>query len=137
MPRSSTFFLLSAALSLLSVAARAHPHTPRKGSPERAAIMSALHRALGSGKHTPRVTTDTFNVERGWAYVTGGFDYADGAPLEEEFREGPGSSFDALLHREGKSWRVKRRVYAGDVEEPEFMRDFPQAPRSIFKGKAN
>ena len=134
--KTRTTFACACLAALLSCAAFAAPHTPRKGSPERTAIMTSLHHVLGGGKHTPRVTVDTFNVERGWAYVTGGFDYADGAKLEPDFTEGPGTNFDALLHHEGSVWRVKRRVYAGDVEEPEFMRDFPKAPHSIFKTKA-
>lgn len=95
--------------------------------------MNALHHVLGSGKHKPLVTTQWFKVERGWAYVLGYFTYADGAPLEDEFQAGPGSNFSALLHKEGGRWRVKRRVYADDVEDPEFAHDFPQAPRTIFQ----
>lgn len=122
---------------MLVQSAFAKPHTPPKGSAERTAILNVLHKNLGSGKHKPLVTADDFNVERGWAYVTGYFTYADGAPLEEEYQNGPGSSFNILLHREGGRWRVKRNMSAGDVVEPEFIRDFPQAPRAIFKVKIN
>lgn len=117
---------------LLSQIAFAAPHTPRKGSSERTALMNSLRKVLGAGKHKPIITPDRFKVERGWAYITGGFNYAN-APLEAQFQQGPGPSFSALLHREGKTWRVKRRVYNGDVIEPEFIRDFSQAPRAIFR----
>lgn len=95
--------------------------------------MNSLRRVLGSGRHKAIVTPRAFHVERGWAYLTGGFDYAGAAPLEPQFTEGPGSNFSALLHKEGGRWRVKRRIYNGDVAEPDFIRDFPQAPRAIFQ----
>jgi hypothetical protein len=95
--------------------------------------MGALHGVLGSGRHQPLITASHFKVDKGWAYVSGGFEYADGAPLEEQFTEGSGTNFSALLHREGKVWKVKRRLYHGDVVAPEFMHDFPQAPRGIFR----
>lgn len=121
------------AVPVLALPTFATPHTPAKGSSERTAIMNALHRVLGSGKHKPLVTIDWFKVERGWAYVTGGFSYADGAPLEEEYTEGPGSHFSALLHKEGKTWRVKTQYSNGDVIDPEIARQFPKAPRAIFQ----
>lgn len=123
----------AALLVALAPTALATPHTPRQGSPERAALMNSLRRVLGGGKHKPIITADHLKVERGWAYITGGFNYEDGAPLEPQFQEGSGTSFSALLHREGKNWRVKRQIYNGDVAEPEFIRDFPQAPRAIFR----
>lgn len=133
--KTSTFFAsVGTALCLsLCVPVIAAPHTPRKGSAERTAIMNALHPELGRGRHKPLVTARSLQVERGWAFVTGGFSYADGAPLEEEYTEGSGTNFTALLHKEGNRWRVKRFVHNGDVVTPEFKRDFPQAPRAIFK----
>lgn len=122
-----------AGLLLLSSSLLAAPHTPRKGSTERTALMNSLRRVLGGGKHKAIVTPSHFKVERGWAYITGGFNYGDGAPLEPMFQEGSGTSFSALLQKQGKTWRVKRRVYNGDVVEPEFIRDFPAAPRAIFQ----
>jgi len=124
---------LGAALALFVLPTFAAPHTPAKGSAERTAIMNALHRVLGKGRHKPLVTAMAFHVERGWAFVEGDFVYTDGAPLEGEYTEGPGTHFSAILHKEGKSWRVKRRLYHGDVVLPEFIRDFPQAPRAIFR----
>ena len=137
MNTTRTLFVGTLLGAMLVQSGFAAPHTPAKGSAERTAIMKALHKVLGSGKHKPLVTANNLKVERGWAYVTGGFNYADGAPLEEEYQNGPGSTFNILLHREGGRWRVKRQVSAGDVQEPEFMRAFPQAPRAIFKVKVN
>lgn len=125
---------LSLALPVFATAnLSAAPHTPRKGSLERTAIMGALHGVLGGGRHQPLITASHFKVEKGWAYVSGGFEYADGAPLEEQFTEGSGTNFSALLHKEGKFWKVKRRLYHGDVVAPEFMRAYPQAPKAIFR----
>lgn len=131
------FFLSVCSLGLLLAAttatvATAKPHTPKVGSAERGALMNSLRRVLGAGKHKPIITLSHLKVERGWAYVSGGFNYADGAPLEAQFQEGSGTNFSALLHREGAAWKVKRRVYNGDVVAPDFMRAFPQAPRAIF-----
>ncbi|RYG61989.1 hypothetical protein EON80_23500 [bacterium] len=95
--------------------------------------MNSLRKVLGGGKHKPIITTSHFKVEKGWAYISGGFEYENGAPLEEKFQNGSGTNFSALLRREGKTWRVKRRLYHGDVVAPDFMRDFPQAPRAIFR----
>ena len=128
--------LLALMLSVAPIATLpsfAKPHTPARNSSERKAIMSALHGVLGKGKHQPLIFARAFHVERGWAFVTGGFKYADGAPLEAEFQEGSGTNFSALLHYENKRWRVKRRLYHGDVVIDEFKRDFPQAPRAIFQ----
>jgi len=131
--RTVTLFATIGTALALALPTFATPHTPAKGSSERTAIMNTLHHVLGSGKHKPLVTPYWFKVERGWAYVLGGFSYTDGAPLEDEWQEGSGSNFSALLHKEGGRWRVKRRVYNGDEEDPEFAHDFPQAPRTIFQ----
>jgi hypothetical protein len=122
--------VLSLGTSAITMAA---PHTPAKGSSERSALMNSLRRVLGGGKHKPIITTSHFKVEKGWAYISGGFAYEDGAPLEAKFQEGSGTNFSALLQRQGKSWRVKRRLYHGDVVAPDFMRDFPAVPRAIFR----
>lgn len=111
----------------------AKPHTPARGSGERTQIMNSLRRVLGSGRHKAIVVPLHFKVESGWAYVSGGFSYAKGARLEPEWREGSGTNFSALLRRESGKWRVKRRVYHGDVVAPDFIRAFPQAPRAIFQ----
>lgn len=118
--------------TLLTLPVQATPHTPKTGSRERSALMNSLRRVLGSGKHKAIVTPSHLKVERGWAYISGGFNYAGGAPLEEQFTEGSGTNFSALLHLEKGVWKVKRRLYHGDVVAPDFMRDFPQAPRAIF-----
>ena len=94
--------------------------------------MNALRPKLGSGKHKPLITPSHLKVERGWAFISGGFSYSDGAPLEEQFSEGSGTNFSALLHKEGSKWRVKKFLYHGDVVVPDFMRAFPNAPRAIF-----
>ena len=128
--------VLIGALSLLPSLAppvSAAPHTPSKGSSERTALMNSLRKVLGGGRHKPIITPRQFKVERGWAYINGGFDYAGGTPLEPRFTEGSGTNFSALLQKQGKSWRVKRRIYNGDVAEPDFIRDFPAAPRAIFR----
>jgi hypothetical protein len=119
-------------VAVMALPASATPHTPKVGSPERSALMNSLRRVLGSGKHKPIITPSHLKVERGWAYISGGFNYAKGVPLEEQFTEGSGSNFSALLHLEKGSWKVKRRVYHGDVVALDFMRDFPSAPRAIF-----
>ena len=132
-----TFVVAGALLGAAPIASFAKPHTPAQGSSERTAIMKAMHKVLGGGKHKPLVTARAFHVEKGWAYLTGGFEYADGAPLEERFSEGSGTNFTALLHFEGKGksagWKVKRRVYNGDVVVDQFKKDFPAAPRAIFQ----
>lgn len=125
--------LLVAGLLWLAPQVFAAPHTPAKGSSERVALMNALRPKLGSGKHKAIITPGHFKVERGWAYITGGFDYGGKAPLEPEYLEGPGTHFSALLHLEGKKWRVKTIYSNGDVIEPEIMRAFPAAPRAIFR----
>ena len=111
----------------------AAPHTPKAGSGERKALMNALRPKLGSGKHKPIITPYHLKVENGWAFVEGGFNYEGGAPLEEQFTEGSGTNFSALLHRESSKWRVKKFLYHGDVVAPEFMQAFPSAPRAIFQ----
>ncbi len=95
-------------------------------------MLNSLRKALGSGRHKPIVTPNHFKVERGYAYISGGFAY-EKAPLEARFQEGGGTNFSALLQKQGKSWKVKRRLYHGDVVAPDFMRDFPKAPRAIFR----
>ncbi|RYX82502.1 hypothetical protein EON83_18885 [bacterium] len=123
-------WMTGAATMALPVSAK--PHTPKVGSSERTALMNSLRRVLGTGKHKPIITPSHLRVEKGWAYISGGFNYSDGAPLEEEFSEGSGSNFSALLRLEKGKWKVKRRLYHGDVVAPDFMRDFPAAPRAIF-----
>lgn len=108
-------------------------YTPKKGSAERTAIMNSLRRVLGDGRHKAIITPYHLKAERGWVYVEGGFTYSDGSKPGGIFAEGSGTNFSALLHRENGSWRVKRRLYHGDVVAPDFMRDFPKAPRSIFQ----
>jgi hypothetical protein len=125
--------LLVAGLLPFAATAFAAPHTPAKGSSERTALMNSLRRVLGSGKHKPIITPYHFKVERGWAYISGGFAYEKGAPLEPQWQEGSGTNFSALLQKQGKSWKVRRRLYHGDVVAPDFMRDFPTAPRAIFR----
>ncbi len=121
-----------AGAATMAVPVIATPHTPKVGSSERTALMNSLRRVLGSGRHKAIITPSHLKVERGWAYISGGFNYEDGAPLEEQFTEGSGTNFSALLHLEKGKWKVKRRLYHGDVVAPDFMRDFPQAPRAIF-----
>lgn len=133
MKKSILLALILASAPISTLPALAKPHTPTKNSSERKAIIAALHGVLGKGKHKPLIFARSFHVERGWAFVTGGFQYAAGAPLEPEFQEGSGTNFSALLHYENKRWRVKRRLYHGDVVIDEFKRDFPQAPRAIFQ----
>ena len=127
---TSALFLLGAATTL---PVQAKPYTPARGSAERGAIMNALRPFLGGGRHKAIITPDHFKAERGWTYLTGDFEYANGAPLEPRFKEGSATHFSALLRYEKGKWRVKRRVYNGDVVEPEFMKAFPQAPKSIFR----
>jgi hypothetical protein len=122
-----------ASASFIARPVSAAPHTPARGSNERTAIMNSLRRVLGSGRHKAIITPNHFKVERGWAYLTGGFEYEGGARLEPRFTEGSGTNFSALLRRENGRWRVKRRLYNGDVVEPEFIHDFPQAPTAIFR----
>jgi hypothetical protein len=121
-----------ASIFVLSLSALAKPYTPKPGSSERTAIMNATRKVLGSGKHKAIITANHLKVENGWAYLTGSFKYADSATLEPRFREGSGTHFSALLHREKGKWVVKRRVYNGDVIEPVFIHDFPNAPKGIF-----
>ncbi|BCM91260.1 hypothetical protein IAD21_03126 [Abditibacteriota bacterium] len=124
---------MTGAAATIVLPVSAAPHTPKVGSSERTSIMNALHPVLGSGRHKPLVIARRVKVDRGWVFVEGDFKYADGAPLEEDYTEGSGTNFSALLHREGGKWKVKRRLYHGDVVIPEFMHDFPKAPRSIFQ----
>lgn len=129
--KTSPFLALSL-LGVLATSALAKPHTPAKGSKERAALMNAVRPQLSRSRHKPLITADTLNVEKGWALLAGYWVYADGTPLEAEYQEGPGTSFEALLHLEKGRWRVKRFIYNGDVQGPEFMRAFPKAPRALF-----
>ena len=115
-----------------SLPASAAPRTPKAGSSERKALMNALRPKLGATKGKALITPSHIKVERGWAYIEGGWAYANGVLLEEQFQDGPGTNFSALLHFEKGKWRVKRFVYAGDVQAPEAMQEFPRAPRSIF-----
>ncbi len=128
--RTSAICLVAS--TLWTHTAFAAPHTPPRGSAERVAIMNSLRRVLGDGRHKAIITPYDFKVERGWAYVEGDFAYADGSKPGGIFSEGSGTNFTALLHRENNRWRVKRRIYNGDVENQEFANAFPQAPRSIF-----
>ena len=118
--------------TLMTLPVKAAPHTPKTGSRERTSLMNSLRRVLGSGKHKAIITPSHLKVERGWAYISGGFNYGKSIPLEERFPQGTGTNFSAILHLEKGAWKVKRRVYHGDVVTPEFIRDFPQAPRAIF-----
>lgn len=119
--------------ALVTQSVYAAPYTPKKVSAERRAIMNAVRPQLGDGRHTPVITPYHFKVERGWAYILGGFDYAGGSKPGGQFAEGSGTNFSVLLRRENRKWRVKRFVYNGDVQEPKFIKAFPQAPRAIFK----
>lgn len=107
----------------------AAPYTPKIGSAERTQLMNRLRPSLGNGKKKAIITPQHFKVDNGWAYIAGSFKYADGSNPGMDYM---GGSFSALLHKEGKMWRVKKRTYNGDVIEPEFMRTFPQAPKAIF-----
>ncbi len=120
---------LAASLVLMQTAL-ATPHTPRPGSPERRALMNTLRLQLGAKGKKAIITPARLNVENGWAYITGTFAYADGTRPGQDFM---GGNFSALLRRERGTWRVKHRVYNGDVIEPEFMERFPQAPKAIFR----
>ncbi len=129
---AKTGVFLAAMVAATVTAALAAPHTPKPGSSERAALMNALRKTLGGGHHKPIITPNHLKVERGWAYISGGFNYQN-APLEPRWQEGSGTNFSALLQQKGKIWSVKRRVYNGDVVVPDFIRDFPAAPRAIFR----
>ena len=118
---------------LMTQTAFAAPHTPARGSRERVAIMNAVRPQLGDGRHKPVITAYHLKVERGWAFIMGGFSYSDGSKPGGEFAEGSGTNFTALLRREKGRWRVKRFTYNGDDQAPEFAAAFPQAPRAIFR----
>lgn len=118
---------------LMAQMAFAAPHTPARGSRERVAIMNALRPKLGDGRHKAIVTPSHLKVERGWAFIVGSFSYSNGSKPGGVFAEGSGTNFTALLRRERGRWRVKRQVYNGDDQAPEFAAAFPQAPRAIFK----
>lgn len=119
-------------LCVLATSALAKPHTPAKGSKERAAIMNAVRPQLGKKRHKPLITADTLNVEKGWAVMSGHWVYADGTPLGPDYENGPGTNFETILHLEKGRWRVKEFVYAGDPQGPEWMKKFPKAPRALF-----
>ncbi len=40
---------------------------------------------------------------------------------------------EAILHKDRGAWKVKTYVYPSDMETPELMAKFPQAPRALFK----
>lgn len=125
--------LVLSLLCVLAVPVVAKPRTPAKGTKERAAIMNAVRPQLGNPRHKPLITAKTLNVERGWALLAGYWEYADGTPLGDDYENGGvGTNFEALLHLEKGRWRVKRFIYNGDVQGPEFMRAFPSAPHALF-----
>lgn len=108
----------------------ATPHTPQKGSTERKAIMDAMRKVVGKRMKKKIIfTPDSLKVEKGWAYFAGGFDNVDGTPVSADYMWG---NLSALLHFEGRRWVVKKYVHNTDVIEPEFMQEYPQAPKAIF-----
>ena len=111
--------------------ASAAPYTPKPGSTERNAIMNAMRNVVGKGKKKKiRFLVEHLKVEKGWAYFAGGFEYADGTEVGADYMWG---NLSALLHMEKNAWVLKRYVHNTDIIEPEFIEEFPQAPKAIFK----
>lgn len=129
---------IAACAPLATSPAGAAPHTPAKGSSEREAIMNAMRRVVGPNFRKRVVFTPRkLRVERGWAYFDGGFQFADGTTVNDvmgdEAQAYAGGNFEAVLHKERGVWKVKTSAYPSDVQTPEMMAKFPQAPRALFK----
>lgn len=101
--------------------------------------MNSMRRVVGPNFRKRVVfVPQKLKVERGWAYFDGSFQFADGTRLydlhnDDLMQEYAGGGVEALLHKEGGVWRVKRLFYPSDVQTPELMAAFPKAPRSIFR----
>jgi hypothetical protein len=106
--------------------AQSSPYTPKKGSPERKAILDAVrkHRKASNELYTPT----GFNVLKGWAYVAAPDPNDPGVDTE---------AFEYILRKSGKSWKVVDEV--SHVEGTDYQQElkrirkrFPTLPGALF-----
>src|SRR5680860_882548 len=71
MPKLFTALVLFCILNVAVPGAFAQPHTPARGTPERAAILDSLRPAIEAQLNPPvEFVVRTMNVSGGWAFVT-------------------------------------------------------------------
>lgn len=123
----------------LSAFAQDVPHTPAKGSAERAAILSALRIPVEKDlKQKIVFVTQDFNVQGDWAFVSGEPTTPDGkrpnlkGTAWEEAEDIFDDNFFGLLRKRGGKWRVVTHALGcTDVCYAEWWRRF-KAPKTIF-----
>jgi len=106
--------------------AQSGSYTPKKGSPERKAILDAVrkHRKAPDEVYTPT----EFNVLKGWAYV---------AARDPSDPEVDTEAFEVILHKSGKAWKVVDEV--SHIEGSDYNQElkrirkrFPALPSAIL-----
>lgn len=105
--------------------------TPKPGGAERKAIMDALRIPVQKTTKFPVIfRVGSLKTQSGWAFMQGNALHKDSKPIDEKFLWG---EMAALLHKNGKKWKVLHWGFATDVSiVDEAKKKYPQAPRAIF-----
>jgi hypothetical protein len=107
---------------------KGEPHTPPRGSAERAAILDAMRAARGAADQV--FVAHHFKVQEGWAWVVASPESRDGTQRYE--------LESWLLQRTGKGWAVVAQPCAevtcdAKAELAKIRERFPSAPAGIFR----
>lgn len=119
-----------------SVLAGEKPHTPKKGSKERKAIMDALRVPVEKElKQKIIFSVETLKVLKGFAYLAGAPLQPDGRPYDAK-KAGYEEIFEngvcALLKKEKNQWRViSYSLNYNDIPWSGWLDEY-KAPRQIF-----
>jgi uncharacterized protein YceK len=125
-----TIVLLVASLILGSCASVNTAHTPPDGSPERNAILQAVHHALGrQGRKNVVLDVPYLKVHNGWAWIQVNPKSADGRQHYE--------SQSGLLQQTGSKWTLLEWMPAEEGTDytkyfQKLKAKYPSAPPDIF-----
>ena len=125
-----TIVLLVASLILGSCASVNTAHTPPDGSPERNAILQAVHHALArQGRKNVVLDVPYLKVHNGWAWIQVNPKSADGRQHYE--------SQSGLLQQTGSKWTLLEWMPAEEGTDytkyfQKLKAKYPSAPPDIF-----
>lgn len=123
------FILVASALF-----ARAEPHEPKPGSPERKGIMDAMRSPVS--KHIGKAVqfTGDVKVSGDWATFNGNVATKDGKPpAREEAKNDLTMDFFALLRKEKGEWKVLYWGFSGDIGAmEEAKKKYPKVPKDLL-----
>ena len=126
----SLLFVLTFSLAALAQGAQ----TPAKGSPERAAILSALRVPVERElKQKIQFSVEKFKVQGDWAFLGGARPNYKGTRYQQAINAGAfDNNFFALLRKTGGKWKVvKYAIGCTDVCYEMWWRDY-KAPKALF-----